>query len=554
MKKKGTPVLIVLLLILVVAIAGVITFVIQKRTPSKERMEGNEYYGVTGEEQVAIVVNGTISQHQGKKLDGAIYIAYDSVTDSINERFYWDRDTNKMIYALPTEIVETDLSSDSADYRTVDGQLYISLDAISRYTDMEAVSYDSPNRLVIKNQWNGIRGAEVIEDAPVRYKGGIKSPILTDVPAGTQVQVLDESFENWTQVTTGDGYTGYVEKTALGQTAEIASEHVSQVPEYTSITREGKINMVWHQTTSQAANNALGEMLQNVRGINVIAPTWYFLNDTQGGLIDLSSRAYVDTARSMGLEVWAVLNDFDGGIASGDETFAVLKSTASRRAIIQTLMTSVLENGVSGINVDIEKVSEECAPHYLQFIRELSVSCRNNGIVLSIDNYVPKDYSSYYNRKEQGIVADYVVIMGYDEHFSGSEEAGSVASLPFVKEGIERTLLEVPANKVINAIPFYTRIWDTDNNGLVESATYGMDKADEVVAQQGMEKYWDAGLGQNYAEIQTVGGLTQVWLEDERSVEEKMKLIKEYNLAGVAQWKLGFERPAVWDVIANYLQ
>ena len=189
----------------------------------------------------------------------------------------------------------------------------------------------------------------------------------------------------------------------------------------------------------------------------------------------------------------------------------------------------------------------------MQFLRELSVSCRNSGIVLSVDNYVPKEYSAYFDRKEQGIVADYVVIMGYDEHFAGSEKAGSVASLPFVEEGIQRTLQEVPAEKVINAIPFYTRIWNTDSSGRVTSEACGMNAADSFVQSMGISIAWNETCAQNYGELDTDAGLYQIWLEDEQSVEAKMNLIKNNNLAGVAAWKLGFERPGIRQVIKSYL-
>ena len=507
--KKGLPAVVVLILIFVVAVIGAISFVVQRYTPTKEQMDKNEYYGIAADDEVALVVNGQVSETKGKVIDGSVYIDYDSVTNFINSRFYWDQETNTMIYALPTEIVETDLNQESTDYRVIDGQLYLSV--------------------------------------------AIKSLILTEVSAGTSLVVTDESLGDWIGVTTEDGYTGYIDAEDAGEVIDITLEHTPQGPVYTNISRDEKINMVFHQTTSQAANEAVDQMLETVSGVNVIAPTWYFIDDTAGNLYDLSSYAYVENMHNRGIEVWAVLNDFDGGIASRDETLTVLKNTASRRNIIQTLMNSVLANGIDGVNVDIEKVSGECAPHYLQFIRELSVSCRNNGIILSIDNYVPQDYSIYYNRKEQGIVADYLVIMGYDEHFGGSETAGSVASLPFVENGIIRTLEEVPAEKVINAIPFYTRIWKTDNSGVVSSTACGMDEAEAFVAENGLEKYWDTDTSQNYTELQTEDGYYQVWLEDGESIEEKMKLIRNYGLAGVAQWKLGFEQPYIWEIISSYL-
>lgn len=552
-KKKGSPVLVVLLLILIVTMAGGITYLIQRRTPTKEHMDKNEYYGITADDQVALIINGHVSETMGKMIDGKVYIDYESVSSLINSRFYWDQEEGKMIYALPTEIVETDLSQDSADYCMLNGQRYLSADIVQEYTDMESTVFQEPNRLVIRNQWDNIRETTVTQDTAVRYRGGIKSKILTEVPAGTVLQVLDETLGDWIGVTTEDGYTGYIQTADAGEITDRPGDHVSQAPEYTSISRDRKINMVFHQTTSQAANEALDVMTESVSGVNVIAPTWYFIQDTDGNLQDLSSRAYVDAVHDMGMEVWAVLNDFDGGIASREETYETLCHTKSRRNLIDTLMESILINDIDGVNVDIEKVSEECAPHYLQFIRELSVSCRNSGIVLSVDNYVPREYSAYFNRKEQGAVADYVVIMGYDEHFSGSEEAGSVASLPFVEEGIKRTLEEVPAEKVINAIPFYTRIWLTDNSGVVTSTACGMDEAERFVADNNLEKHWDNENSQNYAEMQNEDGYYQVWLEDADSVEEKMKVIQSCDLAGVAEWKLGLEQPHIWEIIDRCL-
>lgn len=554
MKKKKSPVPIVLLLIVCVAAVGIITFITNRQKPSDAVMDGSEYFGITENDQVALVVDGQLAKMAALEIEGILYIDYDTVTQYMNQRFYWDKDSNKMIYAFPTSVEETDLSGNAAGYRMEGDTLYLSMDTIAQHTDMEYQEYSDPRRLVVRTQWDGLSAVMASENTQVRYRGGIKSDILEEVPKGTPLVVVDDSFEDWVQVTTDQGYTGFVSKNSVGPVESYTPEHTSTVPEYTSLTRDYKINMVWHQTTSQAANNTVSDMLANVHGVNVIAPTWFFINDTAGNLQDISSSSYVETVHGLGMEVWAVLNDFDGNINSNEDTYAVLSSSEKRKSIVAALMDAVLEKNIDGINVDIEKVSEECAPHYLQFIRELSASCRSNEIVLSVDNYVPREYSAYYDRGEQGKVADYVVIMGYDEHYAGSEEAGSVASISFVRDGIERTLLEVPASKVINGIPFYTRLWVTDrSSGMLSSEAGGMDKAEEWMMQYNMEKYWDETTGQNYAETETDAGLYQIWLEDEASVEEKMKLIQEYDLAGVAAWKLGFERADIWDIILGYL-
>lgn len=549
--KKIAPVIVILLLIVLVAIAGATTFLIQRNTPTDERMEGASYFGMTDESQVAVMVDGTISETFGTKSESRYYIDYETVTGLINKRFYWDTTNNKILYTLPNEVVEMNVNDGNSVL--IDGQLYISVEVLAQYTDMYYELYEAPNRVVIRSGGTTNLTTATLVDTAVRYRGGIKSEILTDVPADTQLKVLDESFENWTKVATSDGYIGYVEKESLAVAGDIETPSIGNIPEYTSISRPYKINMVWHQTTSQAANDAVGTLLTSVDGVNVIAPTWFIINDTFGNLLDITSASYVTMAHERGMEVWAVLNDFDGGIASSDATMQVLSNTAARKHIIDTMMASVATCGIDGINVDIEKVSEACAPHYLQFLRELSVSCRNRGVVLSIDNYVPQDYSTYYDRKEQGIIADYVVIMGYDEHFAGSEVAGSVASLPFVEDGIVRTLEEVPAAKVINGIPFYTRIWNTDSSGRVTSEACGMNAADAFISANGMEVTWNETCSQNYAELNSDIGLYQIWLEDEQSIAAKMSLIKNYDLAGVAAWKLGFERPGVWQVIKEYL-
>lgn len=552
--KKVLPTIIAIVLIIAAGIAWMISLVIEWKKPTDERMDGAVYYNMTEADQVALVVNDVVSESFGKKIDGTIYFDYETVKNVINKRFYWDINEQLMLYALPTELIKVDLKEAHSDYRMIENKMYISMDKIIEYTDMEYRILDDPARVVIRNDWKKVRTAVLQKDSHIRYKGGIKSEILTDVASGSEIQILDsESFENWAQVLSPDGYIGYIEKADFGTIQEKDNTHVSQKAEYTSISRESKINMVWHQVTNQTVNAGIGTLLDGTAGVNVVAPTWYFIDDINGSMVDLSSAQYVEEAHARGVEVWAVLNDFDGDMASRDSTYAVLSKTSAREKIITTVINSVLQCGADGINVDIEKVSATCAPHYLEFIRELSIQCRQRGLVLSTDNYVPT-YSGYMDRKEQGEIVDYVVIMGYDEHFAGSEEAGSVASLPFVEDGIKRTLEEVPAEKVINGIPFYTRIWKQDEKGKLSSEAVGMAAAETFVSENGLSKSWDGEVGQNYVEATIDNELYRVWMEDAKSVAEKMKLIQSYDLAGVSAWKMGFETSDIWGVISEYLQ
>ena len=559
-RNQLVPILVAMLLIILVAVAGIVTGFIKKYTPSDARMELADYYH-TGEGEAALILQDTISEAKGKIVDGRAYLPYSVITNELGGRFYWDKESEKMLYTTATDTLEIK-PEDTAytiagqtkqqDYilvKEIGEEFYIALDFAEQYMPIQGEVYDKPDRIVVSYKWGDINTVSVSKDTEVRYQGGIKSPILSDVKKGDTLILLEE-MENWSRVMTTDGIDGYVEKKNLEKPQTTELSYTGEYKEdYSSLTREHKINLAWHQVTSEAANAALGETIQNMAGVNVISPTWFSVTANEGTISSLASADYVNEAHSRGLEVWGLIDNFNPDVS----TLETLSSRSSREHIIQKLLEEAQRVGLDGINVDFEALTEEEAPHFIQFVRELSVVCRANNLVLSVDNPVPQ-FTGFYNRKEQGIVADYVIIMGYDEHTTGSEEAGSVASLPFVKEGIEKTLQEVPKEKVINGIPFYTRLWTESNNGTLSSEVMTMDAASQYIQENGIEVYWEKETAQNYGELLTDNGTQKIWLEDEQSIEEKMKLISQYELAGVASWKLGFERADVWSVISQYLQ
>ena len=555
------PVLVALLLIILVGAAGVITSAIRRYTPSDARMDLADYYQQSGEDELSLILQDKIADSKGRIEDGTAYIPYTVVTEDLDGRFYWDQETQQMLYTLPEEILEIQPESNTyllsgktvtEDYpivRQIDGEYYIALDFLEQYMEIQGTVYEDPARAVIFYKWGKAETVEATEETQIRYQGGIKSPILKDLEQGEEMLLLEE-LDNWSRVMTRDGIDGYVENGSLSSVGEMEYTYTGSYEEdFTSLTRDHKINLAWHQVTSEAANQAFASDTQNMTGVNVISPTWFSVTSTQGNISSLASSDYVSQAHAKGLEVWGLIDNFDDEVSTLD----TLSVRSARQHIIDMLLSEAKRVDLDGINVDFEALTEEEAPHFIQFIRELSVACRNNGLVLSVDNPVPQ-YTAFYNRKEQGIVADYVIIMGYDEHTVGSETAGSVASLPFVEEGIAQTLSEVPKEKVINGIPFYTRLWTEANNGMVTSEVCSMDQADAYVEKYNMEVYWNTDVSQNYAEAVTDSGVLKMWLEDEESLEEKMKLIQKYELAGVAEWKLGFERDDVWKIISSYVQ
>lgn len=358
-----------------------------------------------------------------------------------------------------------------------------------------------------------------------------------------------EGLEEWAQVATMDGYVGYVWKTDISEPSVTEFSRDFQKEEYTYLTSEEPVNLSWHQVTTQEANAYFADATANVSGVNVISPTWFYLQDTAGNIADISSAEYVNAAHEKGMQVWGLIDNFTADVS----TTETLSQLSSRQNIISQLMAAAQNVGLDGINVDFETLSEDAGPHFLEFLRELSIECHKNNLVLSVDNPVPEDFTSHYDRREQGQVVDYVIIMGYDEHYVGSTEAGSVASLPWVEKGVQDTLAEVPAERTILAIPFYTRLWKT-TGGALTSEAIGMDQAQQVITENNVQTVWDGSVGQNYGTYETQDSTYEIWLEDAQSIAEKVKLIPKYELAGVAQWKLGFENSSIWQVISENLQ
>ena len=565
MKKKAAPVLAIVLLIVIVAGIGFLTRVIKKYTPSSEVMSSQEYFGLDHEGEAAIVVGSEILPYKGKILNEVAYVDYQAVKEVLNDYFYWDSENNTMLYTMPTDVVQIPAGSNSytADGKTqslnynivlIDGtETYIALDFVKQYTDISYEMFHDPDRIVINNEWGDMTVASIRKAGKVRSLGGIKSPILREVEKNEVVRIL-EPMEDWTKILTQDGYIGYIKNDRLvkERTETRTSDFVA--PEYTNIQKDYKINLVWHQTTSMDANYNIIYDIANVKKVNTISPTWFSIASNDGTLDSLALADYVDTAHSNHMEVWPLVDNFSENI----DFAAVMNSTSARNKIENQLIAAAIEYSFDGINVDFENISEDAADGYIQFMRELSVMCRKNGIVLSVDVPVPMDFTAHYNRKALGEVCDYLMIMGYDEHYAGSEEAGTVASLSFEEEGIQNTLLEVAAEKVVSGIPFYTRLWCTttneDGTTTVTSEAMGMNQAQQTLENNQVEASWDETTGQNYAQFNGESGeLYQIWLEDTESLTRKLELIKNYDLGGVAEWKLGLEDDSVWDLIAKYV-
>ena len=558
-KKKAAPVLVVLILIVLVGAAGIVSFLINRYKPGTEYMAGNEYFNLTDENSVALIQNGELLEEQAVLIGGEPYAAYTYVESQLNSCFYWDEET-KGILLTTSGGVQTLLPGDAAVAKTPggqsavqqesDGTVYISLDVVKEYTDLDYAYYSDPNRVVIRNEWDGVEQATVQSDtAQVRQKGGIKSLILADVQKGDTLLYL-ENLDNWCKVMTADGYTGYIQTEDISEPEDIEAR-TAKKDSYERITRDHKINLVWHQSTSTESNDAMAEMTAEMTGVNVISPTWFSVTDETGTISSLASADYVKLAHEAGREVWGLIDNFNEAF---DET-TDLAYASVRSRIIEQLLAEAASCGMDGINVDFENLKEAGIPHYLQFLRELTSAAHAQNLVVSVDTPVPQAYTMYYQRGEQARFVDYMIVMAYDEHFAGSEEAGSVSSLPFVQQAVEEMTRVMPADQVICGIPFYTRVWtEKFGQSAITSEVLGMDGAKNYAKENQMTETWDASLGQNVATVETSDARYTIWMEDEQSMEEKLKVIQSADLAGVAEWKLGFECADVWSLISEYIE
>jgi len=563
--KKAIPVLIAIVLIFIVVGVSFGTKIMEKYSYSEEKADLYEYFGVTSDDEAAIILQDEVLEDKALVKDGTFYVDYDFVSDHfIYTRLYVNELENSIRYVLPNRILSVDIGTSAymngdspvqCDYEIAfyEGEtLYIAIDFIRLFTVFDYEIFEQPNRIQIYTEYSERQCVEVEKDTQIRYQGGIKSDILKEVTVGDKLYLL-EQMETWSKVKSMDGFIGYVENKKLG-----AAETESPIfkdngslygdEEFVGHTRDYKINMAWHQMGGPGGNGDLASYLANTKELNVISPTWFYLTGNEGEIVSYASKAYVDEAHARGLEVWALADDFTESV----DDFSIFSSSENRARLIENLMTEVYANGIDGINIDFERVTEECGKHFVEFIRELSIPCRANGIVLSVDNYPPSGGAIWYNRKEQSVYADYVIVMGYDEHWGIGGVAGSVASIGYVETGIEDTLKYVPAEKLINAIPFYTRIWKTQGTETTGESV-GMGGAKNFVASNNIQLQWMDDVCQNYGEMQRGEVYYQIWMEDYDSIKVKLDVMKSYDLAGVASWKLGLESSDVWDLIVQYM-
>ncbi len=557
--KKVIPVLIALVLIVIIGAATAGSIVFEKYSYSKEQANLQEYFKVQGDE-LAIILQDERIDEKAHLVNDTCYFDLDTVHKYFNDTFYVDKNEGLLLYALPTTVDRYVLGdgpvSSSGEKNPVYRQgetIFLSADLVKKYTNYSYDCYDY--RVQVYTEWGEKRAATVEKNTQIRVKGGVKSPVLRELLAEEQIEVL-ERMENWSKVKTQDAFIGYVENKFLSEESKVSEMPVTDYvePEYTTRQLDEKVCLGWHSIGGKGGNDTLDSMLVNAKNLNVIAPTWFSLNDSQGGYESFAAADYVERAHNKGLLVWGVLDDFNyhNTHDTNIDVYAVLSSTTNRTRLIEGVVEEAVSLGLDGINLDFERISVDMGEHYAQFLRELSVACRLNELTFSIDNYVPFNFNAYLRRDVQGKVADYVIIMGYDEHWHGSGDPGSVASLNYVSNGIDKTLEQVPKEKVVNALPFYSILWKTTGDDVTDEYLTLINTQD-FLDRIGQEGVWDEETQQLYVEWESGGSKYQIWVENEDSIMLKLNVMRAKEIAGVAVWRLGYGNKEVWEAISAYL-
>ena len=553
---KKRIVIVAAFVILIVVMAAM--FMIVRYTPTKEKMNGYVFFNLDkSTDKTMVIIDGKQYSDTGVVTDGIHYLPQEFVADNINAGFYYDKESQAVLYSdsaymytyMSGENVYTDDTGKTynTDYPVVidiNGECFIAWEYIAEHTDCEYAYGSEPERINISIERENKQCVTVKKKSAVRYRGGIKCPVLEYVQKGDRL-VYEDDLDDWIKVTTATGYTGYIKKTEVSDTFEYIREEKNYETHNYNM-KDDKVTLAWFQVSGVAGNSGIDNNIATASGVNVLAPTWYSVTDSSGSMSCYASAGLVNKMHQRGTDVWALVSDFDTNV----DFAALYSSKKARTNMVNTLINDAEKYGFDGINLDFENIKSAYAKDYLQFVRELSIECERKGLVLSTDNYKPEAYNRCYNLKEQSRFVDYVIVMAYDEHYAGTD-AGSVASLPFVKEAVEDTVQLVGKEHVIAGIPFYTRIWTT-TDGNTTSRAVGMQAAVDQLNSDGQVALWNDDCGQ-YVASYTVGNSTrQIWFEEEKSIEVKMQVIQENNVAGVAGWKLGLEKSSVWSVISKY--
>ena len=379
------------------------------------------------------------------------------------------------------------------------------------------------------------RKQEVINttsETKLKYKPQTLSRTLRKLEQNEQLVYIEET-DNWIEVRAKDGTIGYVKKEDLGnvEVAREAREYIDKV--------EGKVNLVWDYYSEYV--NAPDRTEETMDGVNVVSPSFFSLTRGSNGEIynnaEDGGTEYIEWAHNNNYQVWAMFSNN----SLKDTTSQILNDYEKRETMIENLINLVEEYNLDGVNVDFENMNESDKDMYSRFLIELAPRLKKMGKTLSVDVTAPdgsETWSLCFDRNTIADVADYIIFMAYDQYGTSSNKAGTTAGYNWVEANVKKFLgqEDVDPEKIILGIPLYMRLWEEEDDGAAEPQVVNMREMFNVLPENQVAT-WDEELKQYYVEYEEDGKTYKMWVENERSVGEKIKLANQYNLAGIAFWE-----------------
>jgi spore germination protein YaaH len=558
-------------LVLTLIAAGVLAVYLVRTAPNKKVVEPFDIPGTR------LVIGGELIKdpHSPYIQNGQVYLPFETIKKHIDEYIWYDEALLKVTVTTRDRVIRMRTGSLDALINEKPMELkfpvaeknrtiYLPIDFLREFYGI-SVSYVESNDVVIIDFNNKVyrtawpldaktfvrRGPSIYEPIVKKYIGQGEKGLDIYRTVETSLIVFDES-EEWYRVRANDGTLGYVKKDEVdisGAQYSIDKEEETASP----ILTEGKINLIWEMTYSKS-NIKLGE---ETPGIDVISPTWFEIVDKAGTIKNRATPEYVEYAHKNGWQVWAL---FSNSFSDIEGTSIILNNSDTRQEIIRSILAYAALYKLDGINLDFENMYKTDKDAYTQFVREFYPLAKEQGLFVSVDVSVPDGsdtWSKCYDRKALAESVDYICLMTYDQHWSTSPKAGSTAELIWVEENLQKTLNEVPANKLLLGIPLYTRLWTVDSGepgSKPSSVALNVDTAWERAGENEAVVVWNDISGQYQATFEKEGKSYHMWIEDQNSVNMKTSLIHKYNLAGACVWAANFADKNVFNIFERNLK
>lgn len=489
-----------------------------------------------------------------------IYISKQDLGNFFDKYIYEDTENNNIVTTYNNKIASISLEKNKiningstkntyAHAENKEGTIYVPITELEDVYGIEIKYLPDSKVLTIDSTSKEQKKGIITKNVSVKSSTKFISKTIDKVKKGSYVIVVSED-KGYTKIRTENGKVGYVKTNKVANTVVVREE----MQETKQI--EGKVNMVWDYYSEVASTPDRTGVTMD--GVNVVSPAFFHLN-TSGELtenVGTQGQAYIDWAHSNGYKVWPMVQNAGNGMLN--VTSNIMNDYNKRQKLINQIVNYCVKYKLDGINIDFENMKKEDKDMYSRFIIELTPRLKDMGIVVSVDVTAPdgsETWSLCFDRNVIGDVADYIIFMAYDQYGTSSNKSGTTAGYDWVNLSLNKFLKteEIESNKIILAIPLYTRLWTEDSSGkVVKQSTVSMKNIDSILPS-GVNKQWDDNLKQYYVEYQDGQYTKKMWIEDEKSLKEKINLINSNNLGGVASWEKGMETDNFWTFLKENL-